>query len=259
MRNNHVRSAFVAIAGTLGVRQGLARGRDHLVASLTGGDANWVHRRNHLDDKHVKLLLSFYLRSDSNCLDVGAHRGVFLTHFRRVAPDGHHIAYEPLPDLCAELRVRFPEMDVRQRALSEEEGVTTFVQVHDFPAYSGLKEPTRLDEMTTHTITVETERLDNHLPEGWLPDFVKIDVEGAEALVIRGAIRMLRSAKPIVAFEHGGGGGRKFGVSDDDIYHLVCDEIGLRLFDMDGNGPLGLSQFNEELATGERWNWIAHE
>lgn len=259
MRSRHVRSTIGGIADKLGARQGLARGRDQLVASLTGADANWAHRRNHLDDKHVKLLLSFFLRSDSNCLDVGAHRGVFLTHFRRVAPDGLHIAYEPLPDLCAALRVRFPEMDVRQRALSDEEGETTFVQVYDAPAYSGLKHPTRLDGMKTQTITVETECLDNHLPEGWLPDFVKIDVEGAEALVIRGAMRALRSAMPLMAFEHGAGGGEKFGVADDDVYHLVCDDIGLRLFDMDGNGPLGLAQFNEELATGKHWNWIAHE
>jgi hypothetical protein len=30
----------------------------------------------------------------------------------------------------------------------------------------------------TETITVTTERLDNHRPEGWLPDYVKIDIKG---------------------------------------------------------------------------------
>jgi FkbM family methyltransferase len=254
-----MRSRILTIADTLGIRHGLARGRDQLVASLTGSNANVTYRRNHLDDKHLKLLLSFLLRPDSNCLDVGAHRGTFLTHFRRVAPAGHHIAYEPLPDLAAELAEQFPEMDVRQRALSDEEGTTTFVHVRDAPAYSGLKQPTHPVGMTTETITVRTERLDEHLPGGWMPGFVKIDVEGAEALVVRGALDTLRSAKPVMAFEHGRGGGERYGVSDEDMYQLVCDDIGLRLFDMDGNGPLGSAQFNDELASGERWNWIAHE
>jgi hypothetical protein len=46
---------------------------------------------------------------------------------------------------------------------------------------------------------VTTERLDEHLPDGWLQDFVKIDVEGAERLVLEGAMRTFR---PRVSYEH---------------------------------------------------------
>jgi hypothetical protein len=113
--------------------------------------------------------------------------------------------------------------------------------------------------MATERITVTTERLDDHVPDQWLPDFVKIDVEGAEALVIEGALSTLRKAKPVIAFEHGWGGGEEFGASDEDMFKLLCDDVGLRLFDMEGNGPLGMAQFRDELATGDRWNWIAHE
>jgi FkbM family methyltransferase len=176
-----------------------------------------------------------------------------------VAPSGHHIAYEPLPHLCEQLVQRFPEMDIRQRALSSEEGESTFVHVRDAPAYSGLKERAYPLQVRTETITVKTERLDDHLPDGWLPDFVKIDVEGAESLVITGAMETLRRAKPVVAFEHGWGGGEQFGSSDEDIFKLICEDVGLRLFTMDGNGPLGFAQFKEELASGMRWNWVAHE
>jgi len=254
-----MRDELGKIAESVGIRQGLARGRDRLVGVLTGGRANPVHRRNQLDDRHLKILLSLLLRPDSNCLDVGAHRGVFMTEFRRLAPAGHHIAYEPLPDLCARLVLDFPEIDVRQRALSNEEGVSSFVHVRDAPAYSGLKEHPYPGEMATERITVATERLDDHLPAHWLPHFVKIDVEGAEALVIEGALLTLRKAKPVIAFEHGWGGGEHYGVSDEDMFRLLCHDVGLRLFDMEGNGPLGLAQFRDELATGDRWNWIAHE
>jgi FkbM family methyltransferase len=254
-----MRRELLEMADSLGIRRGLARGRDELVDVLTGARANSVHRRNHLDERHLKLLLSFVLRSDSNCLDVGAHKGLFLREFRRLAPAGHHIAYEPLPLLCLQLSQQFPEMDVRQRALSCEAGQSSFVHVVDAPAYSGLKERPYPKRVSTEKISVITERLDDHVPDGWLPTFVKIDVEGAEGLVMAGALDTFRHARPVIAFEHGCGSGELFGISDDAMHRLLCEDLGLRLFDMDGNGPLGLAQFKDELATGTRWNWVAHE
>ena len=186
---------------------------------------------------------------------------MFLREFRRIAPSGRHIAYEPLPILFKALERQFPEMDIRQRALSNQNGESTFVHVQDrqLEGYSGLQERPYPGEVKTDKISISTERLDDHLPDGWLPNFVKIDVEGAETLVIEGAMRTLRRAKPVIAFEHGPGGSDQFGASDDDTYNLLCVDIGLRLFDMDGNGPLDLAQFKDELASGDRWNWIAHE
>jgi hypothetical protein len=43
----------------------------------------------------------------------------------------------------------------------------------------------------------------------------------------------------------------------EEIYKLICQDVGLRLFDMDGHGPLDRSQFLEGVVT--RWNWVAHE
>jgi FkbM family methyltransferase len=254
----NARTKLTALADSLGARTALANGRDHLVDLLNGDHGGSIARRNQLDDEHLILLLSFGLRPTSNCLDVGAHRGLFLEHFPRLAPFGHHIAYEPLPELCAKLAQRFPEVDVRQRALSNYDGEAPFVHVLGQEALSGLRERKYRRPVTTETITVEVERLDDHLPEGWLPDFVKVDIEGAEPLAFEGAIRTLRQAKPVVAFEHGRGGSEDFGVSDDDLYKLLCNDVGLRLFDMDGHGPLDLAQFHDALAGG-RWNWVAHE
>jgi FkbM family methyltransferase len=253
-----MRRELLKAADSLGIRPGLARARDGLVAALTGGNANALHRRNHLDDAHLKLLLSFLLAPESSCLDVGAHKGIFLTHFVRLAPRGHHIAYEPLPHLAAELAERFPSIEVRRAALSDHEGESTFVHVKDQPAYSGLRRGTSTDGHDTESIDVTTERLDDHVPPGWLPTFVKIDVEGAEGLVLSGAMDTLRRARPVLAFEHGWGGGEAHGVTDDDMYRMVCGDIGLRLFDLDGGGPLDRSQFRDALASGHRWNWVAH-
>ena len=69
--------------------------------------------------------------------------------------------------------------------------------------YSGLSEEWVHLDIPSKPITVRTERLDDNLPDGWLPDFVKIDVEGAERLVFEGAMRTFRLVKPTIAFEHG--------------------------------------------------------
>ncbi len=245
-------------ADAVGARRMVALGRDRLVDLLNGDGSSPGVRRNRIDDRHLKLLLSFSLRSDSNCLDVGANRGLFLRDFQRVAPHGHHIAYEPVPNQWERLVRLFPEMDIRRRALSDHEGEKPYVHVLDpgFQGYSRLedflKEETFPDGLQTNTFLIATERLDNHLPDGWLPDFVKIDVEGAELLVLRGAIETLRRSKPVIALEHGW-----HADVSEEIYKLICDDVGLRVFDMDGHGPLDRSQFLEGVVT--RWNWVAHE
>jgi FkbM family methyltransferase len=243
----------------MGVRVALARGRDRLVDLLSSDRSDPIIARNRVDDLHLKLLLSFKLRPDSHCLDVGANEGIFLREVQRVAPNGHHIAYEPVPGLCAELKRQFPEIDIRQRALSNEDGQSTFVHVLDpmMEAYSGLSEAWVYRDVPSEPIMVTTERLDDHLPDGWLPDFVKIDVEGAERLVLEGAMRTFRLAKPTIAFEHGCVDDQDPVDRSEPIYKLICEDLGLRLFDMDGNGPLGLSEFLDRIRT--RWNWVAHE
>ena len=144
----------------MGVRAALTRGRDRIVDLLSSdhGDpviSAPVIARNRIDDLHLKLLLSFKLHPDSNCLDVGANTGMFLREIERVAPHGHHIAYEPVPSLCAELRRQFPEIDVRQRALSNEDGQSTFVHVLDLnmEGLSGLTEGWVHQDVPTKSIT----------------------------------------------------------------------------------------------------------
>lgn len=214
-------------------------------------------RRDTMDNQHLRLLLSFALAEDSNCIDIGANKGAILAEMLRAAPRGKHIAYEPLPNLHKSLSDHFPSVDVRLAAVSNEEGEASFTFVKNLATHSGFREIPYPVQPKLEKMTVRTETLDSSLPVDYVPTLIKIDVEGAEGLVIEGAINTISKHKPIVVFEHG----RACSQYDSrvcHIYNLLHDEAGLRIFDMDGNGPYTLSRFEEIYISGERWNFVAH-
>jgi FkbM family methyltransferase len=216
-----------------------------------------AYRRNHIDNLHLRLLLTFTLKDNSNCIDVGAYRGEELAEMVRIAPRGTHIAYEPLPFMYTYLVQKFPTVHVRNAALSNEEGESDFAYFRHKPGHSGFSERAYAYQSQIETIPVQTETLDKSLPTDYAPDFIKIDVEGAERLVIEGAIQTISRYRPLVAFEHGKGGAEYYDTQPRHVYNLLNNEARLRIFDLDGNGPYTLDQFEETYAQGTYFNFIA--
>jgi FkbM family methyltransferase len=215
-------------------------------------------RREARDDHQLRLLLESLLDEDSNCVDVGGHRGGVLEQIVRLAPRGRHIVYEPLPEFCENLRRRFPEVTVREAALSDRSGERTFIYVRNQPGLSGFRRRAYPTTPTVEEITVRTERLDDSLPEGYDPTVIKIDVEGAEREVLEGAIETIALHKPTVVFEHGKGAAPYYSTAPRDVYTLLCERAGLQIFDLDGNGPFDLAEFERIFDRGDRWNFVAH-
>jgi FkbM family methyltransferase len=213
-------------------------------------------RRDRADNQNLRLLLSFALTEASNCIDIGAHKGGVLAEMVRAAPYGKHIAYEPLPLLHTYLVDHFPSVDVRLAAVSNEVGETSFTYVKNLPTHSGFRERSYPMQPRIEKMTVRTETLDSNLPAGYVPALIKIDVEGAERLVIEGAIETISRCRPIVVFEHGNAADH-YDTQPRHIYELLHDEAGLRIFDLDGNGPYTLGQLEETYTRSDRWNFVA--
>jgi FkbM family methyltransferase len=214
-------------------------------------------RRDRRDNEALTLLVATALAPDASGIDVGANEGRVLSEIVRVAPAGRHIAYEPIPELAAELARRHPDVDVRRAVLSDEEGETEFTHVKSHPGYSGMKERPYPGKEELERIQVKMERLDDVLPEGFVPSFVKIDVEGAEGKVLAGAIETLERHRPVVAFEHGKGAAPLYGTTPADIYALLVERARLRIFDMDGGGPYSRDRLEETFELGTYWNFFA--
>ena len=213
-------------------------------------------RSNANEQARLDELLAKTLTPTSNCIDIGAYRGRVLTRMLRNAPLGRHIAYEPLPDLHRLLVRRFPSVDVRSAALSNEPGRTTFTVVRNSPGLSGFRD--RWDgDHRTESIDVRVGTLDTDLPPGYVPDFIKVDVEGAERLVFEGGIRTIATHKPTILFEHGKGGADHYATEPADIYELLTRDAGLRIFEVGGDEPMTLTEFEDAFRRNEQWNFLA--
>jgi FkbM family methyltransferase len=218
-----------------------------------------VGSRREARDRHaMSVMLAATLPRDAHTVDVGAHSGAVLREIMRIAPAGTHIAYEPIPEMAALLQSEFPSAIVRNAALSDKNGEASFVHVDSAPEFSGLRERAYhgLDDVRKHEITVRTERLDDVLPDGFAPRFIKIDVEGAELLVLRGARETIRRFRPVVAFEHGVGAADHYDTTPGDVFDLLAGELDMRIFDLDGCGPYTREQF-EDVFPKPLWNFLA--
>lgn len=214
-------------------------------------------RRMARDEHAMRVVLATALRHDANAIDVGANRGETLEMILAVAPEGRHIAYEPIPALAQQLAADFPHVDVRNAACSDEAGSAQFTHVLNAPAMSGLRQradlPAHAQEV--ERFDVRLDKLDDALPEGYVPALVKIDVEGAELLVMRGAAETLARHQPFVIFEHGIGGADLYGSKPGEVWDLL-DGAGLRIFDLEGDGPYSRDRF-EAVFAEPIWNFLA--
>jgi FkbM family methyltransferase len=214
-------------------------------------------RRELAERAHLRRLVAWTVPHDGDCIDVGSHAGDVLRDLVRVAPNGRHIAYEPLPAMAAGLRAAFPQVDVRVKALANEHGERSFIHVVGNPGWSGFRQRPTPHAERFERLTVEVERLDDALADSFRPAFIKIDVEGAELEVLQGARETLKTYRPVVAFEHGLGSADHFGTEPGDVYSLLTGEARLRIYDLAGDGPYSLEQFRRAFSQGFPVNFVA--
>jgi FkbM family methyltransferase len=157
-----------------------------------------------------------YLRPGDHFVDVGANVGVFSTLVGTRIPGVRITAVEPFPpvraDLEANLALNHLEISVVGSAVSDAEGEATF-EVLDRDVLNRLAPSGSEGARTGITVPVTTLDL---LVGDDPPALIKIDVEGAELSVLRGAKRLLSAASPVLLFEHAGHS-EHFGVSASDM------------------------------------------
>lgn len=214
---------------------------------------------NEIYDRQAAELIERVLRDDSNAIDIGCHKGQFLRLFLQHAPKGHHFAFEPIPHMAKSLQAEFSSVDVYNHALGNMQGEAVFYVISDSPALSGLNARIFIDpDKPRQEIVVPVERLDSMIPHDVKIDLIKIDVEGAEGLVIEGAIETIKRNKPYIIFEHGGTSSSVFGYSSADIYDLLVERCGLNISLLNNWLHGGPSISKQAFTNSGHWYFIAH-
>jgi FkbM family methyltransferase len=149
------------------------------------------------------------VRPGDHALDCGAHVGLFAVHLARwVGPHGSVTAFEPLPGNaeCLEIAIRENRFDDRlvleRAAVGDRERTLNLVFVPRALNSGGAYVQTEGTGLPSghETIAVRMIALDRY-PLRRPVRFLKIDVEGAEPLVMRGAADLLRTDRPAILSE----------------------------------------------------------
>lgn len=167
-------------------------------------------------ESETMALLARVTPPGGTVLDVGAHIGFLSLFFaHRVGPEGRVFAFEPgpnnLPYLIRNARAR-TNLTVVPQGAGDTEGKRTFYTetltgqnnsfLHDFDIFDKYRRMAfdpriRVKEEQVEVVTVDgfTRR------ERIRPDLIKIDVEGFEEPVLRGARETLVRCRPILMVE----------------------------------------------------------
>lgn len=199
-------------------------------------------------DRLTNQIMKMVIDENSNCIDIGCHKGEMLQKMVQLAPNGVHYAFEPIPMMYKKLKSQFTQhVTIFPYALSDESGLSTFQFVKNAPAYSGLKiRKYEIEEPNIEEIEVEVKQLDEIIPSNTPIHFIKIDVEGAEFSVLKGAKELLLRDAPIVVFECGLGASDFYNTDPKDLYQFVKD-VNLQIFTLHSfvkkESPLSHDQF----------------
>ncbi len=165
-------------------------------------------RRSGCWEPHVARALAFFVRSGGTFVDIGANIGYHALWVARSRPDARVMCFEPNPGVRAELdrNVALNDLDnveVRSCALGDREGTVEFHaqtgRSYNRGSSSVLKNPNV--GIRYETISVTMRMLDHEVGPDLRVDLLKIDTEGLEVAVLRGARALIARCRPIVVFE----------------------------------------------------------
>lgn len=155
------------------------------------------------------------LKENMLVIDVGAHIGSYTKLIGKlVGENGKVHSFEPTLRTFNTLKENTKDkanIIINNLALMDKAGEIEFEDYGPkYSYYNGFKKrekETEVKKIKTQKIKVKAITLDDYFKENNINkcDFIKIDAEGAESLILQGMTNILREVKPIISIEVGGG------------------------------------------------------
>jgi FkbM family methyltransferase len=218
--------------------------------------------KNERYDRLTKKVIQKTCSSNSVCIDIGAHEGKILKWMIAQSPLAIHYAFEPIPELFNLLVEEFRNnTHLFSIAVSNTKGITHFNLVQSNLAMSGLQKRSYGKNEIDYNIEVETDCLDHIIPITEKVSLIKMDVEGAELQVIKGAIKTIEGSKPLILFECGKVGGEAYEFSAKDAFQLFEMELAYQIFLipdwLNNKSPLAFQDFDHYYENGTEYFFLA--
>jgi FkbM family methyltransferase len=203
---------LLALLRGVGVRQGkpfIWRAKNGALIAISPLDLSvgWPCFEKGTWEPHVEACLRRLLKEGDVAIDVGANMGYFSAVMAQcVGSTGRVFAFEPVASTFRQLRLcqslnEYAVLQPMQMALGAREGT---LEIAFDPAFMGNASAYDRQSLSSgSSAAVELRMLDTLVADGTLPPprLIKIDVEGYELDVLRGACRTLRDARPSIIFE----------------------------------------------------------
>jgi len=177
-------------------------------------------------------------------LDIGAHHGVYsVVAAKKLGANGIVAAFEPSVREYRRLRMhlrlnRLGSVRAEPLALGSAACTQKFFQITNGDnTRGGFRPPASEDRVSE--ISVETVRLDDYVSQFPLArvDFVKLDVEGGEREVLRGASSVLTKFRPILICEILDATTQAWGYKAREIIQML-ESFDFAWFDIRSNGSI---------------------
>jgi FkbM family methyltransferase len=248
-----------------------------ITGALRATHGNW--------EPHIRSFLERNVRHDWVCLDIGANIGIHTLSMSVLATDGQVVAFEADEQnfrwLCSNLR----DLDETKAAVTEVNcalwDTNGFVNLSSIEELSGccfisesenvaenerrireVVNPAAIKEIELHMRVSATPavRLDDWIAKSGLKriDLIKMDVEGAETRVLRGAERTIREFAPILVTEYNPAcGAHYFGTRPSDYFEELKARFEVvRIIETDGSISAPLQDWDAldaRLKNGRGW------
>jgi len=146
-----------------------------------------------------------YLQPTDIACDIGANKGSFIYWLSRWCSKGRVIAFEPQPGLARGLQniceaIDLDNVTIEARAAYSHSGQQDLFVPRGHQPGASLNRQTGEGE-SFEILSVPLVSLDEYFSESEKVGLLKIDAEGAELEILKGAERILRQHAPLLVFE----------------------------------------------------------
>lgn len=199
-------------------------------------------------DLPANQLIDMLLKPGMICMDIGANIGHMALHMaRKVGPSGKIFAFEPVPDLFERLveniaRNAFGKViSAFELALSDQSGTAILGFANSLTENQGMGSLVNIEnEVISLKKQVRTETIDEFVQ--WMSltrlDFLKVDIQGAEILLLEGGHEVFSSLSPEMVIEFSSSDLYCFNKSPLDLARILMD-YKYRLYQIEKNGQVG--------------------